>query len=220
MDTWMVLVAWILFGGSHILLATGPVRNKLGEKPHQGIFALVALATLAFLITTFVLTKSMGTPFLAAGDEHIATEVICDILMILAFILMVGGFANKTPVAMGDSEIVANGIVRITRHPMNMAFALFGLAHILTNRYPGDWFFYGGFVLFGYFGAFHQDKKKITQRGEAMATFVSQTSIIPFAAMITGKQKLSFKELPKIPILVAIVVAVVARILHPGSGIW
>lgn len=218
MNVWMVLVAWILFAGFHIGLSAAPFRDKMGNG-FQGLFSLTALVTFAFLIYSFVKTKAMGTLFIPVGSENQIIVGICNLLMILSFILLIGGFANRTPVGMGDNEIVAAGIVRITRHPMNMAFALFGLAHLLTNRYPGDWLFYGGFVIFGFLGALHQDQKKIKQRGEAMKTFINQTSIIPFVAILTRKQKFSFSELPKIAILIAIVVAVIARIFHPSVTI-
>jgi uncharacterized membrane protein len=99
---------------------------------------------------------------------------------------------------------------------MNMSFALFGLTHVLTNRYPEEWIFYLGFLFYGVLGAMHQDRKKIRQGGINVQSFVENTSILPFAAIISGKQPLKLGEISKKGLLIAIVVAVIARVLHPS----
>ncbi len=219
MEIWMVLLGWLLFAGTHIGLSSDPVRSgligKTGEKGFQGIYSLVALATFAFLVFVYVKTKATGPYFLEVGKDSVPVQICCNLLMVLALILFVGGFFNRTPMGMPPAESKAYGITRITRHPMNMAFALFGLSHILTNRFAVDWFFYGGFILFGFFGALHQDGRKVKNAGRELQEFVSNTSIVPFVAITAGKQKFKLGEISKIGLLLGIVLAVVARILHP-----
>ncbi len=219
METWMVLLGWALFAGSHTILSTKNIRtgmvNAMGEKGFQGVYSLVALVAFAFLIAAFYFTKSTGEPVLTAGMDHPATATVCNILMLFSLVFLFTGFVNRTPMGMVPSEIKAYGIVRVTRHPMNMAFALFGLAHLLTNRYIADWFFYGGFILYGYLGSYHQDLKKAETVGQGLVDFIAETSVLPFAAILKGKQPFKPGEISKIGLLLGIALAIVARFLHP-----
>ena len=84
--------------------------------------------------------------------------------MLGAFIVLLQGLVTTNPMttmAELSSRPVntARGIQRITRHPQNFAFGLFGLAHLLTNPYVGDWIFFGGFVIYGVISAVHQDRR-------------------------------------------------------------
>ncbi|MBU2511420.1 NnrU family protein [bacterium] len=220
MGIWMVLLGWILFAGTHIGLSAEPFRgslvSKLGDKGFQGVYSLVALASFAFLIISYSMARGDSVLFLEAGMESQWMGVLSNLIMLLAFILLFSGFINGTPMGMAPGRREAYGITRITRHPMNMSFALFGLAHLLTNRLAVDWIFYLGFILYGYLGSAHQDKKKVSQMGDELAVFVNSTSIIPFAGLIAGKQKLKLGEISKLAILLGIVFTVIARVLHPA----
>ena len=219
MGLWMALTGWLLFAGFHIGLSAEPVRSqlvgKMGEKGFQGFYSLIALITFGLLIAGFVLSDTSAMPVFDAGAAVSWMGHIASLLMLLAFILLFAGFANPSPMGMAPTKLEAHGIIRITRHPMNMAFALFGLSHLLVNRLPVDWIFYLGFVLFGVLSSMHQDKKKIRQGGQDYQNFVDSTSILPFGAIVTGKQPLKLSEISKAGLLLGIVGTVVARILHP-----
>ena len=134
--------------------------------------------------------------------------------MIIAFIFLCTGFFNRTPMGMISSSKEAKGIVRITRHPMNMAFAIFAFAHLMTNRMLGDWIFFGGFILFAYFGSLHQDRKKAAK----LEDFYKVTSIIPFAAILAGRQQIKWGEISKTGAIVGVVAALGIRLLHPSMS--
>ncbi len=220
MEAWTVLLGWILFGGTHIGLSTNSIRSgltgKMGEKGFQGFYSLIALITFGVLIATFYYTKSPAISIPAINGNPPALQHASSVLMLFAFILLFAGFTDRTPMGMVPAKVKARGIVRITRHPMNMAFALFGLAHLLTSHIAAEWIFYGGFVLYGYFGSAHQDLKKVRTGGEELSGFVAETSIFPFGAVIKGKQPFKPGEISKIGLLLGIVATVVARYLHPG----
>ncbi|MCP4749480.1 MAG: hypothetical protein GY866_01170 [Proteobacteria bacterium] len=224
MEIWMLVLGWVLFGGTHIGLSALPLRTpmieKMGDKGFQGIYSLISLATFGFLIYAYVVARPAVAAATEAGGQGTAA-ILNQVLMLVAFILLFCGFMNKNPMGMvpTGAELAkpeSAGMVRITRHPMNMAFALFGLAHVLTGTSSADWIFFGGFVVFSLLSSWHQDKKKVRLLGKEVGDFVANTSIIPFAAIVTGKQKFAFSEIRKAGILIAVVVAVVARALHPA----
>lgn len=219
MGLWMVLLGWIFFAGTHIGLSAEPVRSnligKMGEKGFQGIYSLIALLGFAILIAGYVISDASAEPVFDIASTASWMVHLSELIMFIAFILFFSGFITPSPTGMAPMEPEAKGIVRITRHPVNVAFALFGLSHVMTNRTPADWLFYLGFFLFGFLGSAHQDRKKIKQRGEKFNAFIETTSIIPFLAILSGKQKLKLSEISKIGILLAIIATVVARVLHP-----
>ena len=161
------------------------------------------------------MSKNSSQMVLAVGVSNQWLGYLSDLLMLFAFYLFFGGFANKTPMGMVPAKPEAYGVTRITRHPMNMAFALFGLSHLLTNRLAVDWIFYLGFVVYGILGSAHQDRKKVRQSQGELEPFVNSTSILPFAALLAGKQKLIPGEISKIALFLAIAITIVARVLHP-----
>ncbi|MBU3918116.1 NnrU family protein [bacterium] len=220
MEIWMVLLGWILFAGTHIGLSSDSIRsgmiNKMGEKGFQGVYSLIALVTFVFLVLSYKNAKSSEVLFFALGKDSVIMMIGCNLLMLFAFVFLFAGFTDKTPMGMGSVSFKAHGIVRITRHPMNTAFALFGLSHLLIQRSIADWIFLGGFVIYGYFGSLHQDGKKVKQTGGKLEEFVSNTSIIPFAAIIKGKQPLKLGEISKLGMVLGIIATAIARILHPS----
>lgn len=221
MQTWMILLGWILFAGTHIGLSTKSIRSglttKIGDKGFQGLYSLIALITFGLLIAAFYFTESSGESILAIGKNQPVIVYASKILMFFSFILLFTGFTDGTPMGMAPAEVKAHGIVRITRHPMNMAFALFGFAHLLTNRSVADWFFFGGFILYGYFGSYHQDMKKVRTAGQTLSDFVAETSILPFGAIIRGRQPFKPGEISKIGLLLGVVAAIIVRFLHPAA---
>jgi protein-S-isoprenylcysteine O-methyltransferase Ste14 len=94
------------------------------------------------------------------------------------------------------SPVEPRGMERITRHPFFTGTALVGVAHsLLAHRLTGVVFF-GGLALFALAGAWHQDRKLLATRGDEHATFMRRTSLVPFAAIATGRQRLVASELP------------------------
>ncbi len=134
--------------------------------------------------------------------------------MLVAFVFLFSGFIDKTPMGMEPAKFETKGTVRITRHPMNTPFALFGLSHLLVQRSNADWKFLSGFIVMLIWVRCTQ--KKVKQTGGKLEEFVSKTSIIPFAAIITGKQPLKLCEISKLGIVLEIIATAVVRMLHPS----
>jgi uncharacterized membrane protein len=113
---------------------------------------------------------------------------------------------------MMGGKMEPNGILRVTRHPMNMGLACFGLAHVMANGSLGDVFFFGSLFVVGFFGSYHQDQRKVREKGEAYVAFQNQTGVLPFAAIVQGRTRLEAKEL-SVPLVVIAVLAFVSAIL-------
>jgi hypothetical protein len=106
------------------------------------------------------------------------------------------------------------GIERITRHPFFVGTALLGVGHaLLASRLTGVVFF-GGLAIFALAGAWHQDRKLLATRGATHAALMARTSLVPFAAIATGRQRFVARELP----LAAVALGVAGRVAPRRSG--
>ena len=118
----------------------------------------------------------------------------------------------------------AQGIEKITRHPFFAGTALFALAHaLLATRLVGTVFF-AGLVLLIAIGVRHQDRKLHARRGGPYAAYVASTSAVPFAAVFSGRQRLTWSDLPIGGLAVGLVLALALRrwhdVLFADRGAW
>jgi uncharacterized membrane protein len=116
---------------------------------------------------------------------------------------------------MVPAKIEARGVLRITRHPMNIFLAMWGLAHLLANGAVGDVAFFGSFVLVGLIGPYHMDARLKSQKGPDFEEFCRQTSVLPFGAIIRGRNRLAIDEL-SFPLAVIAIGVFVALVFFHG----
>jgi len=109
----------------------------------------------------------------------------------------------------------ARGLTRVTRHPFFMGLALWGLAHVLVNGFLSDVIFFGGFSVYGVVGAAHQDTRKQRESGGRLRAFYDETSLLPFQAILGGRNRLILSELPFPALGIGAAVALVVYWLHP-----
>jgi uncharacterized membrane protein len=72
----------------------------------------------------------------------------------------------------------------------------------------------GALALLALAGARHQDAKHLRTRGRSYADYLAATSAIPFAAILAGRQRLVWRELPLAAGALGLGAAVVLRSLH------
>lgn len=218
---WQIAVWWVLFGGTHILGSAIPVRrlliDRLGLPGFKAVYSVVALATFVPLCLVFFRNRHAGAVLF--GFNPVAFT-LAQILMFLALAVLMQGLLSPGPMTTlaemtGRSPFEPRGVHRITRHPQNTAFALFGFAHILANPFFGDWIFFGGFVLFAIVSAVHQDRRILAFHPAVAGRFVAETSLLPFAAVLAGRQRLRWRELHLPGLAAAIVLFVILRYSHP-----
>jgi uncharacterized membrane protein len=219
MPAWFwVLFWWLLFGGTHIGLSARGVRQslvaRLGPRGFQAVYSVISLATFVPLVRAYFGHRHAGPLLWNLG----AAAVPWGLAMVLASVGMaclVASFLQPSPVGIAPVKAEARGMMRITRHPLFCAFALWGLGHAIVNGYLGDVLFFGGFVVFSLVGALHQDARKRRDEGERLAEFYAQTSVLPFGAILAGRNRLVVEEVPWLGLLIGLVAAVAIYLLHP-----
>ncbi len=179
----MLLIAAIAFVGTHFLMSH-PLRSAmvsaLGEKGFLGVYSLVSIATLAWMVIAYRAVP-YGPGAWDAGDGLWA---LASLLMWIGSVLFTGSLmGNPAFPAPGANAAAARrpkGVFRITRHPMMWSFTLWGVVHILIAPRPENFVLCGAIILLALVGAALQDGKKKRLMGDAWASWVTRTSFVPF----------------------------------------
>jgi uncharacterized membrane protein len=220
MDSTFWIAFWAaMFVGTHLALSSSAMRPRLvaavGEQAYRGIYSLVAFATLGPLIYEFARHKHAGS-ILWYLRADAPMRWLAWLLMLAALIFFVASFINPNPGGIGAPTATAEprGILKITRHPGFIGFILFGLAHMLMNGWAGDVIFFAMFPVIGILGAVHQDQRRIRDLGARYRDFVAKTSFMPFAALVSGRQRWTAADTPWAAIGAGAIVTLAIVALH------
>jgi uncharacterized membrane protein len=207
-----------LFVLSHLGLSSDRIKKPLvkaiGDKPFMGLYSLVALATLGCAIWMYAGLGARGPAlWVPLGWDNPVPYV----LMLLSILFIVLGSVTPSPVGadMGmGAKPVARGILRVTAHPQNWGMVCFGLAHVLVTGTAGALALYGMFVLTGMIGMYHETAKKRKDGDAEVQAFLKETGLIPFSAIVRGKNKFVVGEFGIMPIFAALIVFGLSIVAH------
>jgi len=220
-----VLATCALFVGSHFALShplRRPLVRALGEKGFQGLYSLVAFATLGGVVWAY--RAAPVTEFLwSVGDGLWA---VATIVMLVASVLLLGSLVRNPALAgttVDPASAQANGVYAVTRHPMMWSFALWGLAHILVYPLSKNVVLCLAIVVLALVGSALQDRKRARLDPTGWQSWQSRTSFLPFSAIATGRAR--FTGLGMHALAGGLVVWLVATWAHIPlagwpAGIW
>ena len=192
----------LLFLGTHVGLATPAVRARLvpriGVGGFFGVYSLVAAITFWALIAYYAAHRFDGAAGLALGTHPIPHAVLIGMIVVGIALATAGLVAYPgLPVAVFGQPIRApRGIERVTRHPFFAGTALLGIAHALLATHLAGAILMGALALLSIAGSRHQDARHLAARGQPYADYLAVTSALPFAAILTGRQQLVWREMP------------------------
>jgi len=191
----LLALATGVFLVTHFVPST-PLRQAIvrstSEKAYLGLYTLVALATLGWMIYAY--NRAPIQPLWPG------LRLLPAIAMPFAFILIVCGVASRNPSAVGQdkalkSEEPARGILRVTRHPVQWGILLWAAAHFLARGDLKSAIFFGGFALLSALGMVLIDSRKARTLGEDWKRFAGATSNIPFVAIAQGRNRFDAAEI-------------------------
>lgn len=190
----MVLGAWLVFGGTHLLLGLPPLRDhlarRLGDQPFVAMFSAVAAVSMGLLAAAVAIYGGEGPAGPALGRQPLPRALLA-MLAFLGLTLTAAGLLNyiRSPMALFRMQLrPPAGIERITRHAFFMGLTLFTAAHALLASSLAITVYFAGFALLATTGAMLQDRKLLARHGTAYANYMAATSVIPFVALLQRRQ--------------------------------
>jgi uncharacterized membrane protein len=213
-----LVIAGIAFCGSHILLSStrlrGSLREQLGEHGFLAVYSLTALVTFAWFLVAY-----SHAPTLLLWPSQGWMALVPVVVMPLATILLIAGYSTPNPTAVGmersaRADDPAPGILRVTRHPVMWAIGLWAISHVIANGDLRSLVFFGAFAGLSLGGTVLIDRKKQLALGSNWSRLAEVTSNLPFAALVTGRTRLRWRDISLLRIAAGLLLYVVLYRAH------
>lgn len=197
--TWIPLaLGLVIFVLGHLALSSAPMRGPLvaslgGEGRFSVLYSIVAAIGLGLLVWGYGLA-----PYVPLYDPPPWTRWVPNLIVPLAYVLLVMGFTTPSPTTAGMADRASagpRGVQRITRHPALWGFALWALSHLGPNGDLRSSLVFLGIAFLAFAGMVHIDMRRGAAPNEAWTRYERETSIMPFVAILGGRQKLVLSEL-------------------------
>jgi uncharacterized membrane protein len=199
LDSHLVILGLLLvFAIAHSgLAALRPSGEKLiGPRLYRVLFALVSLPLAVILIVYFFNHRYDGLQlWQVQGLPGVKPAVW--ILSAISFLFLYPATFNLLEIAAVQKpqvHLYEAGIIRISRHPQMVGQVIWCVAHTLWIGTSFTLVTSLGLVLHHLFGVWHGDRRLQARFGESFETIKSQTSIIPFLAILQKRQTLNLLE--------------------------
>lgn len=190
---------------------------RLGEGVYRGAFSFASLIGLVWMIYAYG-----HAPTVHLWDPPLGLRPIAFVLVFVAFLFSAIGVATPSPTQVGmESKLaegtdIARGMVRITRHPFLWGVALWALVHLIVNGDLASLILFGSLLLLALGGTVAIDAKRRRRFGSGWAQFARTTSSVPFAAILSGRNRISsaVSEIGIVRPLVAVLAYALIFYLH------
>jgi uncharacterized membrane protein len=218
-----LIAAALFFVLIHLLVSGTRVRDvlaaRIGAGPYLGLFSLASILGLVWLAMAFGGARNGAYNDVLWGMSSV-TQAVQAVLQLAATLFVVIGLATPNPTSVRqegalDRIDVVRGMLRVTRHPFLWGVALWAIGHLLVNGDAASLILFGSMLVLAIFGTASIDAKRRRALGGKWEVFAAQTSNIPFAAVASGRQRLSLVEIGWWRIVLGLVVYAALAWGHP-----
>jgi len=209
-----LLLALTVFILLHSVPAIRPLRASLvgffGRRAYLIGYSVVSLATLLW-----VFQAAFTVDYIPLWDFQPWHAVAPIILSPIALWLVVAGLMSPNPLSVSvRNEAKPGAITGVTRHPILWGFLLWSGSHVLANGDLRSLILFGGLALFSAFGIWISEKRARRKLGTDWAVAARGTSVIPFAAILSGRARLTVDA----PMLIAAIIAALLTLFLLTGG--
>jgi uncharacterized membrane protein len=203
---------------SHFGLSTGSLRGvligRMGTVAFTLAYSAITLAAFAWLIIAY-----RHAPVVVLWVAPVGVKVGLLPVLLVATFLAVAGLTTPNPSIVSldgllERPDVVRGILRVTRNPFLWGAGLFALGHAIMAGHVSGVLAFGSVAFLALAGAPILDAKKARGHGRKWDAFASQTSSIPFLAIVQGRQRLVWREIGLWRSALAVGIFVAALLLH------
>ena len=171
----------------------------VGPRLWRLIFALASIPSAFILIGYFISHRYDGIRYWNFQGSSELIPIIW-VMSAISFLFLYPATYNllEIPAVLKPQvRLYATGIIRITRHPQAIGQIIWCFAHLLWIGTSFTFVTCVGLIAHHLFAIWHGDRRLKIKFGQEFEDLKRKTSVIPFLAVLDGRQKLQFKEFIK-----------------------
>jgi len=202
----LVAFAVIHSGGAALRTAA---EERIGARAWRLVFAAVSIPSAVVVIGYFLAHRYDGVRLWNLQGLPGLVPLIWA-LTAISFLFLYPATYNllEIPAVLKPQvRMYATGIIRISRHPQAVGQILWCISHALWIGSSFMLVTCVGLISHHLFAVWHGDRRLERRFGEAFNSLRDQTSVIPFLAVLDGRQSLSWREFAR-PAQLGILIAV------------
>jgi uncharacterized membrane protein len=203
-DSWLTPSHFVMLGllvgfaiaHSGLAALRSRVEKWVGARLYRVFFALVSIPLATVLIIYFINHRYDGLQLWNVQGVP-GIETVVWIFSAISFIFLYPATFNLLEIAAiqkPEVHLYETGIIRVTRHPQMVGQIIWCVAHTLWLGTTFMLITSFGLILHHLFGVWHGDRRLLARYGESFEKLKSRTSVIPFWAIVQGRQTLNLRE--------------------------
>ncbi len=185
-----LFLAGLFFVAIHLGLSGTTLRDRavalLGLRGYMVAFSALSLVGIVWLASAY-----KAAAYVPTWGQLEWWKPFAIALMLPAFVLVVVGLTTPNPTSVAQEALVdrpPSGIVRVTRHPFLIGVALWATIHLIGNGDVASLLLFAAILAVAVAGTASIDaKRRRVLGGTAWDAFAARTSIVPFAAIMAGR---------------------------------
>jgi uncharacterized membrane protein len=186
------------FAVAHSGLASLRTRGEaiIGARLYRVLFALVSIPLAVILVVYFFNHRYDGL-LLWQVQGVTGVKTLVWILSAISFFFLYPATFNLLEIAAIQKpqvHLYETGILRVTRHPQMVGQVIWCIAHTLWLGTSFTLLTSLGLIAHHLFAVWHGDRRVEDRYGEAFLKIKERTSVVPFLAIIDGRQSLKWQE--------------------------
>jgi len=195
---WIMLGLLLGFAVAHSGLASLRMRGEaiIGARLYRVLFALVSIPLAVILVVYFFNHRYDGL-LLWQVQGVTGVKTLVWILSAISFFFLYPATFNLLEIAAIQKpqvHLYETGILRVTRHPQMVGQVIWCIAHTLWLGTSFTLLTSLGLIAHHLFAVWHGDRRLEDRYGEAFLKVKERTSVVPFLAIIDGRQSLKWQE--------------------------
>lgn len=186
------------FAVAHSGLASLRTRGEaiIGARLYRVLFAFVSIPLAVILVVYFFNHRYDGL-LLWQVQGVTGVKTLVWILSAISFFFLYPATFNLLEIAAIQKpqvHLYETGILRVTRHPQMVGQVIWCIAHTLWLGTSFTLLTSLGLIAHHLFAVWHGDRRLENRYGEAFLKIKERTSVVPFLAIIDGRQSLKWQE--------------------------
>ncbi|MFM7906622.1 MAG: NnrU family protein [Microcystis sp.] len=195
---WVMLGLLLGFAVAHSGLASLRMRGEaiIGARLYRVLFALVSIP-LALILVVYFFNHRYDGLLLWQVQGVTGVKTLVWILSAISFFFLYPATFNLLEIAAIQKpqvHLYETGILRVTRHPQMVGQVIWCIAHTLWLGTSFTLLTSLGLIAHHLFAVWHGDRRLENRYGEAFLKIKERTSVVPFLAIIDGRQSLNWQE--------------------------